>query len=384
MSVVKPANPVTAACFALLLRNITANLSAPSETGYRCTQLSSELAARDSSQPTVPRMPLHSNRPTKVVACKHYQGGATTPRRTLLPPVDGIASLNGPSDLINDVSIPEYHLQRLHVSADGMGCPLPPDDILTKWLKDAAVACTQNNTTTSNSTTSAGAGSLRLIATKGQEGGVLAANAAAAAAPSSVIISWSPPPTWPESFTLLPLLAPWHPAGAPGWETPIKWMSYCLNVVSTRKAQQAGYTDALLISSDRLVLEGAGTGASPPLEDVSCCHVLDGPNFAIGWISNGTCYFPCSKTLGLLPSITQRLVADLVEEGEFLGLKKVECGVYRLRDVLGADEVFVMSTTRGAIPVTRIGDSILAMPSSSDGGSLVAQIADRLGKIGVL
>jgi hypothetical protein len=34
---------------------------------------------------------------------KRYLGGATTPRRTLLPLVDGIASLTGPADLINDL-----------------------------------------------------------------------------------------------------------------------------------------------------------------------------------------------------------------------------------------------------------------------------------------
>jgi hypothetical protein len=38
-----------------------------------------------------------------VVAVKRYLGGATTPRRTILPLVDGIASLNGPADLINDL-----------------------------------------------------------------------------------------------------------------------------------------------------------------------------------------------------------------------------------------------------------------------------------------
>jgi hypothetical protein len=38
-----------------------------------------------------------------VVSVKRYLGGATTPRRTILPLVDGIASLSGPLDLINDL-----------------------------------------------------------------------------------------------------------------------------------------------------------------------------------------------------------------------------------------------------------------------------------------
>jgi hypothetical protein len=40
-----------------------------------------------------------------VVAVKRYLGGATTPRRTILPLMDEIASLSGPADLINDLLI---------------------------------------------------------------------------------------------------------------------------------------------------------------------------------------------------------------------------------------------------------------------------------------
>jgi 4-amino-4-deoxychorismate lyase len=140
------------------------------------------------------------------------------------------------------------------------------------------------------------------------------------------------------------MLAPWHYAGAPGWETPIKWTSYGPNVLATQKAKAQGFTDAILLSSLRLVNSWA-----PNLED---CHVLDGPNFAIAWIRHHTLYLPNATTLGLLPSITQDLVRTLAQEK--LGIK-VEQGIYTLQDLLDAEEVYVTSTTRGIIPVTTIG-----------------------------
>jgi hypothetical protein len=51
-----------------------------------------------------PRLPVNKSNPN-VVVIKCYLGAATTPRRTLLPPVDGIANLNGPVDLMNDLFI---------------------------------------------------------------------------------------------------------------------------------------------------------------------------------------------------------------------------------------------------------------------------------------
>ena len=242
----------------------------------------------------------------------------------------------------------EKHLDRLQTSSNGVGCPLPSREILKQWLYQAAAAAHSS------------CGCLRLIATKGGLGNK------AAAVLSSVVISCSPLPVWPPTFTLLPLLAPWHPAGAKGWETPIKWTSYGPNVVSTRKAKHAGFTDALLLSSDRL----PASGSSPP--ELKDCHVLDGPNFAIGWIADETLHFPCGSRLGLLPSITQSLIADSVANKLQLRVRE---GLYTLQDVLRAEGVFVMSTTRGVIPVTRIGTTVL---SQSDIVRKLANLLDKL------
>lgn len=228
-----------------------------------------------------------------------------------------------------------HHLSRLQTSASAIGCPMPASETVTSWLKDAA-------TTAVSSPLNTGAGSpgsLRLIATKGGQG--VNNNDVS----PSVIISWAALPEWPTSFRLFPLIAPWHPAGFPGWETPIKWTSYGPNVLSTQKAKEHGFSDALLLSSSRL-----SNSFTAPIEE---SHVLDGPNFAISWIKGNTLYIPDTKELGLLPSITQDLMRQLAEDE--LGMK-VDSGVFPLSHVLEAEEVYVTSTTRGVIPIFEIGE----------------------------
>ena len=228
----------------------------------------------------------------------------------------------------------KQHLVRLRTSAVAVGCPLPSDETLSEWLQMVATQCANKG------------GYLRLIATKG--------NSNYDSAPSQVIINWFVGTKWPKTFTLLPLLAPWHVAGAPGWETPIKWTSYGPNVVSSSKAKAEGHSDALLLTGDRL----ACSASKLIIDD---CHVLDGPNFAIGWISGNTLHVPCCETLGLLPSITQGIIVDLARSKLSL---EVQQGVYTLKDLLSTgEEVFVMSTTRGIIPVTRIGNTELPQKS---------------------
>ena len=236
----------------------------------------------------------------------------------------------------------DHHMTRLQTSATAVGCPLPKVETIEKWLKEAATAAAAVSSTTCDDSPPPAEGCLRLIATKGGSG---PGPHDSSIAPPSVIISWSPLPSWPPTFSLLPLIAPWHPAGFPGWDTPIKWTSYGPNVVSTQKAKDQGYTDAILLSSSRLA---DSFGAN--LED---CHVLDGPNFAISWIKGNTLYLPDPIKLGLLPSITQDLLRRLAEDR--LGMT-VEYGIYPLKVMWEADEAYISSTTRGLIPIEAIGD----------------------------
>jgi branched-subunit amino acid aminotransferase/4-amino-4-deoxychorismate lyase len=218
----------------------------------------------------------------------------------------------------------DLHLDRLERSCEFTKCPLPPRETLQKWLQEAA--------------TQGGEGSVRLMATQGAPDGIMGE--------PSVFIMWQPHPTWPKTISLLPMLAPWHPAGH--WDTT-KWLSYGPNVRSTSMSVDQGFTDALLLAH---ALPGAAT------THVETCiehmYVLDGPNFAIGWFCKDKLYFPCWNKLGLLQSTTQVLAAKAAQE--ILQIP-VEEGVYRLSDILQADEAFVMSSTRGIIPVDSIGDT---------------------------
>jgi hypothetical protein len=196
----------------------------------------------------------------------------------------------------------DLHLERLQTSADAVNCRLPPIETLKDWIqkvleKETAPVCPP------------GIGSLRLIATKGNPGHNVE---------PSIIISHSKMPEWPTAFTLWPVLAPWHPAGHfEGWMTPIKWMSYRPNVVSTQKAKSKGYEDALLVSPHRIPSDTKWKDDA--METLLKCHVLDGPNFSIGFIVISTKdkqpslhSLPCNTTLGLLPSITHSRVVCIL------------------------------------------------------------------------
>lgn len=220
----------------------------------------------------------------------------------------------------------DLHLDRLERSALAIACPLPDRLDIKDWLSVAAQA--------------GGEGCVRLMATKGGK------TIDGSRVPSLVYILWQPLPSWPATFTLQPQPAPWHPAGRHGWPA-IKWLSYGPNVHATRMAADAGFTDALLLADD---------DNNNNTTDLEQMRVLDGPNFAVGWIKDSTIYFPDWERNGLLQSTSQVLVTRAAKEQ--LGLE-VEEGVYKLEDLLAADEVFVLSSTRGVIPVEQVGTKLV-------------------------
>merc|ERR1712216_749837 len=70
------------------------------------------------------------------------------------------------------------------------------------------------------------------------------------------------------------------------WHT-IKWMSYSPNCLVTRLAQEKGADDALLLSADG--------------------RVLDGPNFAVGFVIDGKIRLIAADANHMLPSCTQAM-----------------------------------------------------------------------------
>jgi branched-chain amino acid aminotransferase len=109
----------------------------------------------------------------------------------------------------------------------------------------------------------------------------------------------------------------------------VKSLSYGANMVASRRAQQSGFDEALLVRSDDVVLEA--------------------PTSSIFWAANGVLRTP-ALTVGILASITRGLIVD--------GLT-VEQDAFPLQALLAADEAFLVSTGRDAQPIARIGSTQL-------------------------
>jgi len=222
----------------------------------------------------------------------------------------------------------ERHLDRLERSAASLGIPDPGRAAIAGWVGRVA--------------TEMGTGQVRVILTGGgRDPGF--------AAPARCLVMWEPLPTVPDRLSLLPMVAPWHPAtdahGFPG----VKWVSYAPNMLATDRARAAGYSEALLTTGDGIVLEG--------------------PTFTIAWVVAGTLETP-SLDLGILPSITRDAVLECATG---LGIDVAQ-GRYPLDRVIGADEVLALSTVKQVTPVGRIGD--VAVGSGEVGDRLAGAFAD--------
>jgi branched-subunit amino acid aminotransferase/4-amino-4-deoxychorismate lyase len=202
------------------------------------------------------------------------------------------------------------HIDRLVASAESLKLPSVDTAALAGWIDDRASA--------------AGDAVIRVFVTGGTDVAVLGTN-------SKTIVTAQPLPEIPESVTLLPVRAPWHSDGTDSELTGAKTMSYGPNVAATQSARIAGFDDALL------------TGIHG--------HVLEGPTYSVAWIRNGVVETP-ELGHGILESITRGAVVEVARSAQIRVVEDV-FGVDRL---FGADEVFIMSTVREVMPVTRVGD----------------------------
>jgi branched-subunit amino acid aminotransferase/4-amino-4-deoxychorismate lyase len=143
----------------------------------------------------------------------------------------------------------------------------------------------------------------------------------------------------------------------------------------SQKAKDSGFTDALLLSPQRVELP------MPPdtWKDVAIpnFHVLDGPIFAIAFVqhkgnSRAVLHLPCSETLGVPPSITQ---AGVTAIAQYRLDMTVKCGAYTLGELLElADEVWIMSTTQGVKRVGQIGSHALVAKTDACWSDKIAQL----------
>ena len=223
----------------------------------------------------------------------------------------------------------EPHLDRLEKSARSLDIELPNRADLRAWIEQSAAG--------------AGTGAVRVVVTRGS------AVPGLDEGPRVVVFSHS----WDrgaEHATLLPVAAPWHSAGEEWALAGAKVISYAPNMSATRVAQQRGFGDALLTTTDDVILEG--------------------PTFSLAWTVDGVLETP-SLELGILDSITRRVGLDLAREAS---VEVVE-GEWRLHRLEAADEVFAMSTIREIQPVVAVGDMVWAP------GDLTALLADRFARL---
>eukprot|EP00930_Biecheleria_cincta_P003336 TRINITY_DN10426_c0_g3_i1.p1 TRINITY_DN10426_c0_g3~~TRINITY_DN10426_c0_g3_i1.p1 ORF type:complete len:339 (-),score=47.48 TRINITY_DN10426_c0_g3_i1:231-1112(-) len=222
----------------------------------------------------------------------------------------------------------KLHLDRLKSTCDSLRLPMQHDlGTIADWLLSVGK--------------SHGPGSCRIILTRGQE--------SKGVEPKCIMLH-DGPTQYAQALKLKSMTAPWHigyalplnsnpPAysdsvDVDAWHT-IKWMSYAPNCLVTRLAAERGADDALLLAADG--------------------RVLDGPNFAVGFVIAGKIRLIAADANHMLPSCTQTMTAAAAKTA---GLPLQEDAVH-MDEIKNASAAFVMSATRHIMPVSGIDDKQL-------------------------
>lgn len=131
----------------------------------------------------------------------------------------------------------------------------------------------------------------------------------------------------------------------------IKSLSYAANMLATRLAAERGFDEALLVTPHGRVLEA--------------------PTSSFFWVQDGKLFTPPLDD-HILASITRARLFEVMD---------VEERSCTLDDVRRADEAFLASTVRSALPVSAVDDVELAVdgPVTAQAGRVLdARIADEL------
>ncbi len=220
------------------------------------------------------------------------------------------------------------HLDRLKRSANHLRLELSDPSVLRSW-------CTQ--------VAAGGDGVLRVYVTGGLDASVPGKD-------NVTVVFLEQLPALPQSVRLDLLDAPWHADGHVSELTGAKTMSYGPNLAATIEARSKGFDDAALIGSGGVVLEG--------------------PTFSLGWVKGGVLFTP-SLDSQILESITREATLEAADRAGV----KVSVGRFHSEDLLGSDEVFVMSTVREVMPVTAVADV------DFEPGVVTAKLADAFGEL---
>ncbi len=205
----------------------------------------------------------------------------------------------------------EAHLDRLEAGAAKLRLELPDRSEIAAWIQAVAA--------------DGGDCFVRLVVTRG-------AALPDIDAPGRCIVAWEPMPEPNNGLRVLPVEAPWHSGGIEWDLTGAKTISYAPNMAASRRAQRAGFDDALLISRDGWVLEG--------------------PTWTVAWFIDGMLETP-AMDLGILASVTR---SEVLKTAADVGLGVVE-GRWTIQRVEAADEVIALSTLKDVAPVVAVGDA---------------------------
>ena len=126
------------------------------------------------------------------------------------------------------------------------------------------------------------------------------------------------------------------------WLLPgVKSTSYAVNMAAEAEAKRRGADEAIFVDGEGVVLEGTVTN--------------------VWWRTRETLHTP-SLELGILAGVTR---AALLELAPACGYRVAE-GVYRLDDVLGADEAFTSSSVREVMPIVDLDGRALGRGPAAD------------------
>ena len=214
----------------------------------------------------------------------------------------------------------DQHLSRLEMSTTKLRLPAPDRDTIARWCRAVA--------------SEAGDSVVRVFISGGTD-------PYRPGTDSKIVVFAESVHPGPATMRLQSRIAPWHSDGDWFELTGAKALSYGFNLTATVAAQQDGFDDALLL----------GRGG----------HVLEGPTFSVGWITDGMLFTP-GLELGILESITRRTAIEVAAR---VGIEVSE-GIYGADEINAADEVIAMSTVREVKPVSHIDDrSFLSGPSTA-------------------
>jgi len=126
------------------------------------------------------------------------------------------------------------------------------------------------------------------------------------------------------------------------WLLPgVKSTSYAVNMAAEAEAKRRGADEAIFVDGEGVVLEGTVTN--------------------VWWRTRETLHTP-SLELGILAGVTR---AALLELAPACGYRVAE-GIYRLDDVLGANEAFTSSSVREVMPIVDLDGRALGRGPAAD------------------